>query len=146
LTLAVQQATVPAPGSVYNPGSYHDGTLVNDGGTIYVIYKGSKTPFTSGSAFLGLGYSFSDVVAGSTSSLALSGSAVSSATAAHPAGSWIVSNGTVYFVHATGIIPVPSQSVFQSNNGQWSLVVPANSSDMVRTVLSVMQPNDSRVQ
>ena len=148
LTLTVQP---PQPGLAYNSGStgsstYHDGTLVNDGGTIYVVYKGSKTPFASASAFLGLGYSFASVVNGSTSSLTLSGTVISSASAAHPYGSWIDSNGTVYFVHATGLIPVPSASVFTSNNGQWDLVVPANSADMAMTVLSVMQPGDSRVQ
>ncbi len=137
--------TVPPVSSGSNDG-YHDGALVNDGGTIYIINNGTKTPFTSASAFLGLGYTFSSVVTGSTSSIASSGNVVSDPNAAHPAGSWINSSGTVYFVTTSGIVPVPSAAVFTSNNGSWSLVVPANSADLTQTVLSVMQPTDSRVE
>lgn len=150
LSLTVQAASSIAEPTGGTTGTaidgYHDGALINDGGTIYVINNGTKTPFTSAAAFTGLGYSFGSVVNGSTSNIPLSGTVVSSSSAAHPAGSWIDSSGTVYFVTTAGIIPVPSASVFTANNGSWSLVVPANAADLTQTVLGVMVAGDSRVE
>ena len=148
LTLAVQQASsIVVPVTTVNTPTalYHDGTLVSDHGTIYIIFSNTKTGFATKDAFLGLGYSFKNVIAGDTSSLTPSGSAIKSSTAAHPYGSWVSHKGTVYFVSSSGLVPVPSAAVFLGNNGKWALVVPANSADLQLPVQGAMSGSDSRV-
>ncbi len=42
-------------------GTYTNGQLINENGTISIVYKNTKTPFANAAAFLGLGFKFSDV-------------------------------------------------------------------------------------
>lgn len=64
----------------------------------------------------------------------------------HPAGSWVIQAGTVYYVHATGLIPVPTWSIFVSNGGTKAKIVEANTGDMSLLVLPLLKNKDSRVK
>jgi len=133
-------------GQVLGSNIYANGTLINDNGTIYITYKNSKTPFANAQAFLGLGYEFSDVINGSTTSLTHNYYTIGSSAIPHPWGSWIQSGNTIYFVHEAGLIPIPTWEVFLNNNGRTNLVVPVNSYDFGRQLLEPMQPNDQRLR
>jgi hypothetical protein len=133
-------------GSVLGSQTYANGTLVNDNGTIYIIYKNLKSAFANMTAFSGLGYRTSNVIKGSTSSQLTSGYVVGSANGPHPWGSWIKYGTTVYFVHETGLIPVSSYDIFVNNGGSNAAAVNANSHDLVKTILPVMSYNDSRLK
>lgn len=108
---------------------FADGSLVNDGGTVYLIYGGQKHGFTSAAVFTGLGYKFANVynesLAGYTQ-----GADVTSTTQAHVAGTLINSNGTIYKVTATGRAGIPTLAVFQSWGFDFAKTVPANSADL----------------
>src|SRR5436190_1100886 len=41
---------------------------------------------------------------------------------AHPVGSWVIQGQTVYFVSASGLIPISTWQIFLSNGGQASLI------------------------
>lgn len=132
--------------SVLGSSTYRNGQLISENGTVYIVYKNTKTGFISAYVFNGLGYSFNQVVNVGYTGLLDSGYTVSSKDASHPWGAWIKSGHTVYFVHELGLIPVPSYDVFLNNNGQDNLVVSANSYDFVRPMLSPMVFNDSRLR
>src|SRR5205085_7799355 len=102
--------TVSGTGLVLGSYAYNNGQLINDNGTVYVIYKNTKTAFASANVFLALGYKFSNVVAGSTSQFSNTGYIIRNTKGSHPWGSWLKSGQTVYFVHETGLIPVPDYS------------------------------------
>jgi len=104
--------------STTNSGVYANGELINENGTISIVYKGTKTPFANAPAFLGLGFKFSDVTAVSNSGLPLSGKIVVTADGGHPRGSWLLSGSTVYFLTPDGLIPIPSWAIFLNNGGQ----------------------------
>jgi hypothetical protein len=126
--------------------SYPSGSLVNDGGTIYLIRGTQKVPFTNWPSFVGLGYSLKNVVSGDTSGYTVSSNYVVSANAAHPWGSWVSYNRTVYYSTSSGIVGVPTPEVFTTDGGQWSYVVPANKYDLASiNGSSVLADNDSRV-
>ena len=91
--------------------TWADGTLVNDGGTVYMVNQGMRRGFTSGAVFTGLGFSFVNVYNGSTAGFT-DGAVVSSASAAHPAGSLVVSGGTVWFVRDSGRAGVSDLATF----------------------------------
>jgi hypothetical protein len=133
-------------GTVYAAAAYANGTLVSDGGTIYQIYRNTKSGFANANAFLGLGYQFSSVVNGATGGIPDTGFVINNALHSHPWGSWLKWGSTVYFVHEQGLIPVPSWEVFLSNGGQQVLVVAANSYDLRLPYLSVMASVDPRLQ
>ena len=126
---------------------YPSGSLVNDGGTVYFIGSGhTKVAFTSSQAFVGLGYSFGNVIQGDLTNYPLSSSyALSSPNIAHPWGSWLISKGTVYYSSQDGLIGVPNSQIFTANGGNWNLLVKANSYDMAASILSPMTVNDTRV-
>ncbi len=132
--------------SVLGASAYANGQLISEGSTVYIVYKNTKTAFTSASVFLGLGYKFGNVVAVGNSGLADSGYTVSTTAVHHPWGSWIKSGQTIYFVHQSGLIPVPDWNTFLNNGGQASFVVPANSYDFRLYILSPMTSGDSRMQ
>ncbi len=136
----------PVGGNVLGASLYNNGALIREDGTVYIVYRNTKTGFASAWAFRGLGFSFSQVAYASSSGLADSGYVVSTPNASHPWGSWVKSGQTVYFVHADGLIPVPSADVFQNNGGAWGLVVNANTYDFARPILPVMDYNDSRLR
>lgn len=129
-----------------SPSQYQSGQLINENGTIAMVYKNTKTPFASAAAFLGLGFKFSNVTAVSNSGLALSGKVVVTAKGAHPRGTWLLSGSTVYFLTPDGMIPVPDWSTFLNNGGQAAFLVKANSYDLALTKLSAMVQNDARLK
>lgn len=114
---------------------FADGTLVNDGGTVYMVNEGTKRGFTSASVFLGLGFSFANLMTGSTADFS-TGAVIDSATAAHPAGSLVLDGGTVWYVRSNGKAGVPSMDVFNSHGWQFSHVVAANASDVALATLA----------
>ncbi len=136
--------SVPAVGSA--PTTYNNGELINENGTISIVYQNTKTPFANAPAFLGLGFSFANVRTVSNSGLPLSGKIVVTADGAHPRGSWLLSGSTVYFITPNGLIPVPSWAIFLSNGGQAGYIVPANSYDLSFPMLPLMTLNDARLQ
>lgn len=145
-----QQFTLTAScqygGCVQGTSTYRNGTLIQENGTVYIVYKNSKTGFANRQAFEGLGFSFGQVTYSSNSGLYDTGYIVRTASASHPWGTWIKSGQAVYFVHEMGIIPVPDYATFLNNGGEDRLVVPANSWDFQRPMLSSMVYNDSRLR
>ncbi len=112
-------------------GSYvppMDGSLINDNGTVYLMTNGQRAGFTSAANFTGLGYSFKNVIAGDTSFLP-SAANINSTAMAHPVGTLVNDNGTVYLMTTSGKMGIPSLSVFNSWGYSFAHVVPANSYD-----------------
>lgn len=132
-------------GSVLGTSIYNNGALINDSGTIYIIYKNTKSGFANMTTFSRLGFKLSNVMNGSTSSFVNSGYTVNSGTAAHPWGSWIKNGNTIYFVHQSGLIPIGDYQTFLNNGGRDNLTVPANLSDFSQPILSVMTSSDPRL-
>ncbi len=143
---ATVYVTVSGGGGVLGTSIYKNGTLISENGTVYITYKNTKTGFANRAAFEGLGFRFTNVLSTGYTGLVNSGYIVQTAYASHPWGSWIKSGGTVYFVHESGLIPVPSYDVFLNNGGQDYLVVPANSWDFSLPMLSPMTYGDFRLQ
>lgn len=137
--------TIGNSGSVSGISTFRSGEIVKDNGTIYIIYNNTKTPFGSWTAFTGLGYKLGMVVDGPLVNVPDSGYVVNTMYAAHPWGSWVLSGKQIYFVHQDGLIPVPSMDVFYSNNGSLDRVVKANSWDLRKPRLPVMDNTDYRI-
>lgn len=133
-------------GSVLGSSTYNNGQLINENGTVYIVYKNTKTAFSSAAVFRGLGFSFDRVVNTGYTSLGISGYTITTANASHPWGAWVKSGTTVYFVHEFGLIPVPDYNTFINNGGQDNLVVQANSWDFQRVILSTMTWGDARLR
>lgn len=127
------------------------GSLVNISGTIYLLRGNSKIPFTNYSAFVGLGYSLANVVTTSDplTGYTLSSYQIKTPKAAHPWGSWLLYQGTVYYSHQSGLIGVPSYDVFIAAGGKNNLILPANSYDVAvlkqNPNLPVLTAGDPRV-
>ncbi len=135
------------PGSnVLGASVYANGQLISENGTVYIVYKNTKTGFASASAFTGLGYKFANVLPVGNSGLSDSGYIIRSAYVSHPWGAWVKSGNTVYFVHESGLIPVPNWSTFTNNGGQADFIVSANPADMSLPILPVMVYSDSRLR
>ena len=133
-------------GSVLGTSIYKNGTLVNDQGTVWIIYKNTKSGFANFQAFSDLGYKMSNSISGSTASVVNSGFVVSHGSQAHPWGTWIKSGNTVYFVHETGLIPVPSYDIFTNNGGEDKNVVSGNFYDFAKPQQGLMFYSDSRLR
>lgn len=133
-------------GNVLGSSAYPNGQLISENGTVYIVYKNTKTGFASANVFTALGYSFNNVLQVGYSNLASTGYAVSNAYSSHPWGSWIKSGATVYFVHESGLIPVPNWDTFLNNGGQANFIVLANSADFRLPMLTPMTYSDSRVR
>lgn len=129
--------------------AYQSGTLLNDGGTVYLIRGTQKIPFATAAAFTGLGYSFANVISGDSSNYALNGYIIKTASAEHPWGSWLSYQGTVYYLTSQGMVGVPSSDIFTANGGSWSMVLPANKYDIALLKaapnLPVLTASDQRV-
>lgn len=132
-------------GTVLSDTTYNSGTLVLDRGTVYLIYRDQKIGFSSQYVFQNLGFQWSSVIYGDTSSIPLV-YIVTNSTYSHPWGSWVKDGDTIYFVHENGLIPVSSYSIFLDNGGLSQLVVPANWYDLQLHKLSKMVKNDSRLK
>lgn len=123
------------------PFSYRDGALVKDHGqTVYIISDGQKRPFSSAEAFLGLGYSFKNILQENGTSLAriLPGPTVDSAGGAHPDGTLVNDNGTVYLIAAQAREGIPSLEVFNWYRYQLKNIVPINDSDRLLPVSGIL--------
>ena len=133
-------------GSVLGSYTFQNGLIVQSGSTVYIVYKNTKTAFSSRGAFEGLGFRFSQISCTNCGYLADSGHVVSTAARPHPWGSWVKSGSTIFFVHESGLIPISSYDVFVNNGGQDYLVVPLNGYDAGLPRLSVMTYNDARLR
>lgn len=133
-----------AGGRVLSNQTYDSGTLVLDNGTVYLIYRDQKIGFANAFVFEQLGFKWSNVVYGNTNSIPQIYT-VTNPYSSHPWGSWISLNGTVYFVHENGLIPVTSYDIFLNNGGQQQLIVPMNYYDQQIKYLSNLKKNDSRL-
>jgi hypothetical protein len=132
--------------SVKASTTYPSGLLVNDKGTIYLIRGTEKVPFTNWQSFIGLGYSLQNVVQGDTSGYTVAANYVVTPNAAHPWGSWVSYNGTVYYSTSSGLIGVATPAIFMSNGGEWSYIVPANKLDIANIQANALLAiGDSRV-
>jgi hypothetical protein len=136
----------PTTGSVAGSFTYNNGTLVNDNGTIYITYKNTKSGFANYTAFAGMGFKLENTINASTNGINLSGFTVTNPNAAHPWGSWIKNGSTIYFVHESGLIPIPTYDTFTNNGGVIKSVVEANSFDFNKTIQSAMIFNDNRLK
>jgi len=105
-----------------------DGSLINDKGTVYLMVNGMPSGFTTEANFLGLGYSYKNVLAGDVSFLA-KGSNLGTTAMSHPVGTLVNDKGTVYLMTASGKMGIPSLSTFNSWGYSFAKVVPANSYD-----------------
>lgn len=132
-------------GSVLGTSTFRqNGHLVEQNGTVYQVYRGFRTGFASGQAFEGLGYRFANVERGAWTNLPITSYVVNTSFTSHPWGSWVKSGNTVYFVHETGLIPVPSYDIFVNNGGEDRLVVPLNVYDSQLPMQTNMIYDDSR--
>ena len=148
-TVTINSAGTSAPAAVTSAvpaGSYPSGELIDENGTIYMVYQNTKVGFANAPAFLGLGFNFSNVTAVADSGLTLSDKVVVTSDGAHPRGTWVANGQTVYFVTPGGLIPVADWTTFLNNGGQASFIVPANTYDLSLPTLSIMTSGDSRVQ
>ncbi len=144
--------TAPSTSPSIKPGeSYPVGTLIKDGQTIYVVTEPKvSVAFTSWSAFTGLGYQLKNVINGSITGYRVSTSYyLSSPAQVHPWGAWVNNKGTIYYLHPSGPIGVPSWQTFLSNGGQTRYILPISKSDLdilnSNPNLAVMTENDLRM-
>lgn len=120
--------------------------LILDRGTVYLILRGKKYGFVSKKAFLGLGYSFKNLIESNTASYPDGGTILSDPAQPHILGSWLLNGKTVYFVVEDGLIPVSSWDVFLFNGGKQSYLVKANAQDLKKPLLDLMKKNDMRIK
>ncbi len=133
----------------YVPGSSQvsfitprNGSLILDHGTVYIISGGKRQGFASKEAFLSLGYSFSQVYPADTSFM-FTLPPIETFSQAHPGGTLINDQGTLYVIKNNTKIGIPSMEVF-SSWGYWlSEQVPANSFDRALPQGAVLQMRQS---
>ena len=146
---AVTPFTIYGSGSsgagVLGVSTYKSGQLIKENGTIYIVYRGLKNGFANWGAFSGFGFSLNNVMDVGNSGLVDSGYTLSTSNASHPWGAWVKSGATVYFVHETGIIPIPDWNTFLNNGGQANWIITANWRDLQLPRLSPMSYSDARV-
>ncbi len=132
-------------GQVLGATIYPNGTLIEQGSTIYIYYRNTLTAFANYGAFVGLGFRTSNVQNLGYTNVPISGYVISSQFAPHPWGSWVKSGQAIYFVSEYGLIPVPDYSTFLNNGGSSANVVPANAYDFQLPLQSPMTSEDSRL-
>ena len=142
----------PNPGlGLQQPPSYLVGSLINQGGTIYLITAPYvAVGFTTWPAFVGLGYQVRYVIQDNLVGYRVpTDYFLSSATQSHPWTAWVISGRTVYYISSEGLIGVPTWDIFLSDGGQEKYILPANVNDLqilkAHPNLPLLQPNDSRV-
>ncbi len=130
-------------------GKYPTGTLALEGGVVYFLMQkdGVKIPFTSWEAFIGLGYTSSQIQKSldlSSYRTALSYK-LSSGMQEHPWGSCLRApdSFTVYYHHPSGMIGVPNMEVLSSLSCR---VIMMNGADqqVARAGQPVLSVNDTR--
>lgn len=112
-----------------------DGALVkkSNDSTVYLIFGSAKQGFASETIFKSLGYSFGNVLEVTDKELdALPlGTPVGETNMAHPSGTFVNQDGTVYRVFEGKKYGIPSMDVYNSFNpdNSFNHVVPANAQD-----------------
>lgn len=128
---------------------FSPGALVKSGKTIYVISGSYKIPFTNYKAFTGMGYALKNVIQGDLQNYTSGDAWAISNASQRPWGSWVLYNKTIYYLHETGMIPVPSMDVFLQNGGNLKFVAKANKYDIEaikKSVgLAVLNSSDERI-
>ena len=122
-----------------SPLNYRDGALIKgQAATVYLISGATKHPFSSAEAFLGLGYSFSNVLSESGSILDQlpAVAAIDSANSAHLPGTLINQSGTVFLVTTGGRQGIPSLEAFYAQRYRLEEIVIANSADLALPIES----------
>jgi hypothetical protein len=114
-----------------------DGSVINDGGTIYVISNGKRAGIANPSAYLGLGYTWSEAIQGDTSFLN-NLPAITSALIAHLSGTLINNNGTIQLVTTNGLEGIPDPATLESWGYSFSEAVSANSADKALSQIGVI--------
>ena len=149
MSLAVSGSlTTPTPTptpSTPSTSIYANGQLINEKGVIYIVYQNTKVAFTNAPAFLGLGFSFKNVLVVTDSGLTVSPRTVITATGSHPRGTWVSSGKSIFFVSPAGLIPVTDWQTFISNGGDAAFIVKANKYDLAMKKLTNLTANDSRL-
>lgn len=93
---------------------YITGSLIKErDGTVYMIAGQNKKAFASATVFRAMGYTFSQVTPGDTSDYTLN-YIIKNTSVGHPWGGWVRDGRLYYFVHETGMIPIPLWSIFMS--------------------------------
>jgi hypothetical protein len=115
-----------------------NGSLINDKGTVYLITNGTRAGFVSSEVFLGLGYSFANVIPGDTSFMTTLTN-IDSNTKVHPDGTAINLNGTIWLVKNGARFGVPSMAVFNSWGLKLNEVVNGNGFDSALPQGTVLQ-------
>jgi hypothetical protein len=114
-----------------------NGSLINDKGTIYLITNGTRVGFANAQSFLELGYSFSNAQPGDTSFMVTLAPINNTATA-HPDGTLIRDNKTIYLLKNNTRLGISSMEVFYSWGLNMNEVVPANNYDLAAPVSGVL--------
>jgi hypothetical protein len=115
-----------------------NGSLINDKGTVYLITNGLRAGFTLEKVFKELGFSFSNVYPGDTSFMATL-APINSSAIAHPDGTLINDNGTIYVMKNGNRMGFPSMAIFDSWGYWMGEAVKANSYDRQAPVSGVIQ-------
>lgn len=121
-----------------------DGALVKKPGesTIYLIFDNAKHGFTSESVFNALGYSFTNVLEVTANELdALPvGAVLADPNMAHPSGTFINQDGTIFRIYQNLKYGIPSMEVYNSFNldNSFAHVVPANAQDRLLLIGAVL--------
>ena len=136
---------ITSSGSVLGGQQYANGQLIKENGTVYIVYRGAKSGFSSSAAFTGFGFKFSNVLDTGYTGMPNTGYTITTSNTSHPWGSWVKSGQTIYFVHQQGLIPVPSWEIFINNGGRAEWIVSANSYDLNRPMLPNMIWSDNRL-
>jgi hypothetical protein len=110
---------------------FKSGTLINDGGTIFLIMACQKIPFANMDSFGFLGYALKNVLKVDLSQYNLTRTpGIFTKDVAHTWGSWLSYNGTVYYSHHDGLIGVPDFNTFTAAGGHTKYILPANQYDI----------------
>jgi hypothetical protein len=84
-----------------------------------IFFEIKKIAFANFPAFVGLGYSLKNVIRAKVPQYSPEyGFVLWTSEMAHPWGSWLNYNGTLYYSHETGLIGVPSWKIFLANGGK----------------------------
>jgi len=133
LALPTGSFVTPADGKLYLD--------TKDGKTVYMITNGQRAGFTNPAALLGLGYSFSKVTPADTSFMTTL-APISTSAMAHPAGTLVNQDGTIFLMGTAGKMGIPSPSVFNSWGYSFNDVVLANSYDRAVAMSGGVMPTE----
>lgn len=129
LSATAEDLALPEGGLI----TFAEGSLVktSTNPTVYLISDSKKRPFTSGAVFTGLKYSFANVLVDKTDILnnLMEGEKIDDPTKAHPAGTLVNENGTIYLVTTSGKRGIPSAEIFNSYRFRFEKVVLAKAAD-----------------